>query len=89
MWGPASAGPADYRSCSSVRALRLADVIRPPLVVFDGVDAEADDFRVALVELGFESGHARYHTGRVTCGSYTAADPTLPLRGAEISMSFR
>src|SRR6185295_12328995 len=37
--------------------LRLLDVARPSLVRLHRVDAEADDLRVSLVELGLEAGH--------------------------------
>src|SRR5439155_596451 len=35
----------------------LSEVVRPVLVHFDRIDAQADDLRVALVELGLEAGH--------------------------------
>ena len=38
-------------------ALRLLDVLRPPLVVARRVDGEADDLHAALVELGLGVGH--------------------------------
>ena len=49
-------GVADHRVVRRV-PLRLLDVVRPPLVVLDRIDAQADDLRVALVELGLEPGH--------------------------------
>ena len=38
-------------------ALRLRDVLRPALVVLDGVDGEADDLDPALVELRLDARH--------------------------------
>jgi hypothetical protein len=39
------------------RALRLLDVLGPPLVVVHGVDAEAEDLGVPLLELRLQLGH--------------------------------
>ena len=49
-------GVANHRVVRRV-SLRLLDVLRPLRVFLDRIDAEADDFRVALVELGLEPGH--------------------------------
>ena len=38
-------------------ALRLLDVVGPLRVLVDGIDAEADDLDVPLVELGFQLRH--------------------------------
>ena len=40
-----------------LRALRLLDVLHPARVVGHGIDAQADDLRVALVEFGFQPRH--------------------------------
>ena len=49
-------GVADHRVVQGV-ALGLLDVLRPLLVVAHGVDAQAEDLGVALVELGLERRH--------------------------------
>jgi hypothetical protein len=50
-------------------ALGLLDVLRPPLVVVDRIDAQADDLAVALGELRLQPGHVaelgRAHGGEV------------------------
>jgi hypothetical protein len=49
-------GVADQRIVDR-RALRLLDVLDPFRVIAHRVDAQADDLRVALVELGLELRH--------------------------------
>ena len=50
-------------------ALRLRDVLRPPLVGVERVDAQADHFRVPLLEFTLQRGHpaelGRAHRGVV------------------------
>src|SRR5262249_46371378 len=49
-------GVADHRIIRR-EALRLLDVRRPPCMVVDGIDAQADDFDATLIELGFDPRH--------------------------------
>ena len=66
--GHVEVGVADDRVVGP-GALGLLDVVGPPLVVAGGVDRQADDLHVALVELGLELGHVaelgRAHRGEV------------------------
>jgi hypothetical protein len=52
--GDLEVGIADHRIVDLV-ALRFGDVLLPALVVVDGIDGQADDLAVALVELVLEA----------------------------------
>ncbi len=54
--GDLEVGVGDHRVVRG-GALRLLDVLGPLLVVVDGVDGQADDLHVALVEFRLDAGH--------------------------------
>ncbi len=71
-------------------ALGLFDVGGPLAVAGDGVDAEADDLRVALGEFGLQPGHVaefgRAHGGEILGmrkeDGIAVADPIMKVNGA-------
>src|SRR5581483_1646281 len=73
-----------------LRSLRFFDVTLPPLVIADRVNADGQNFRVALRELGLELCHCAQLRGAYGCEVFgmreqdgpSVADPVMEMNGA-------